>query len=245
MAIDRLTALDRMMLWASRRWPQDVGALAILDGGPLFDEAGRFQIDDVRAAIQSRLHLVPRFRQLIYHPRRGLGGPLWVEARTFDLRQHVKELRLEPPAGEPEMLAAVERLLRRSLDPSRPLWEMWFLTGLPERRVGLFMKIHHTIGDGIAAMATAVTFLDPAPITAAAAAPRWIPVPWPSTAALSATTWGGACADSAARCRCSFDRWQPCADCARHGQRSASCLPRSRPPRPASTAWSAPTASLR
>ena len=184
MAIDRLTALDRMMLWASRRWPQDVGALAILDGGPLLDEAGRFQIDHVRAAIQSRLHLVPRFRQLIYHPRRGVGGPLWVEARTFDLRQHVKELRLEPPAGEPEMLAAVERLLRRSLDPSRPLWEMWFLTGLPERRVGLFMKIHHTIGDGIAAMATAVTFLDPAPMTAAAAAPRWIPVPWPSTAAL-------------------------------------------------------------
>src|SRR5690349_17425608 len=31
-AIDRLTALDRLMLEASRRWPQDIGALAILDG---------------------------------------------------------------------------------------------------------------------------------------------------------------------------------------------------------------------
>src|SRR4051794_26199211 len=28
--IDRLTALDRLMLGASRRWPQDIGALAIL-----------------------------------------------------------------------------------------------------------------------------------------------------------------------------------------------------------------------
>ena len=29
---------------------------------------------------RGRLHLVPRFRQLLYVPRRGLGGPLWVDA---------------------------------------------------------------------------------------------------------------------------------------------------------------------
>lgn len=33
LSIDRLTALDRMMLGASRRWPQDIGALAVLTGG--------------------------------------------------------------------------------------------------------------------------------------------------------------------------------------------------------------------
>jgi diacylglycerol O-acyltransferase / wax synthase len=153
-SIDRLTPLDRLMLWASRQWPQDIGALAVLDGGPLLDDAGRFRIDLVRDAIASRLHQVPRFRQFIHQPRWGLGGPLWVDAPTFDLTRHVRELPLEPPAGESEMLAAVEQLLRQRLDPSRPLWEMWFLTGLPERRVGLFVKIHHTIADGMAAMAT-------------------------------------------------------------------------------------------
>jgi diacylglycerol O-acyltransferase / wax synthase len=186
MSIDRLTALDRMMLWASRRWPQDIGALAVLDGGPLLDEVGRFQIEVVRGAIRSRLHLVPRFRQLIHEPRRGLGGPLWVDAPTIDLTRHVRELGLESPAGEAELLAAVEQLLGQRLDPSRPLWEMWFLTGLPERRVGLFVRIHHTIADGMAAMATVASLLDSDPHAPTTPLVAWKPAPWPSAGALLA-----------------------------------------------------------
>jgi diacylglycerol O-acyltransferase len=186
MSIDRLSALDRLMLWASRTWPQDIGALAILDGGPLVDEAGEFRIDTVRDAVQRRLHLVPRFRQLIHEPRRGLGGPLWVDAPTVDLGHHVRELRLQAPAGEVEMLAAVERLLRQRLDPSRPLWEMWFMTGLFGQRIGLFMRIHHAIADGMAAMTTVAAFLDPAPGAASAATPPWSPAPRPAARALLA-----------------------------------------------------------
>lgn len=186
MSIDRLTALDRLMLGASRRWPQDIGAIALLDGGPLLDKAGRFRIEAVRDAVHRRLHLVPRFRQLIHVPRRGLGGPLWVDAPTFDLSRHVRELPLEPPAGEAQMLAAVEQLLRQRLDLSRPLWEMWFLTGLPDRRVGLFVRIHHTIADGMAAMTTIATFLDPAPEVPLSTAAPWNPAPWPSAGALLA-----------------------------------------------------------
>ena len=186
MSLDRLTALDRLMLGASRRWPQDMGALAILDGGPLLDADGRFRIETVRDAVHRRLHLVPRFRQLIHVPRRGLGGPLWVDPPTFDLSRHMRELPLESPAGEPELLAAVERLLRQRLDPSRPLWEMWFLPGLPERRVGLFVRIHHTIADGMAAMTTIAALLDPAPDMPRAAAPPWQPAPWPSARVLYA-----------------------------------------------------------
>jgi diacylglycerol O-acyltransferase / wax synthase len=134
-SIDRLTAVDKLMLGASATWPQDIGALALLDGAPLLDPTGRFRIEAVRAAIGSRLPLVPRFRQVIHVPRRGLGGPLWVDAPRFDLREHVRELPLAAPIGEAELLRAAERLRRQRLDPSRPLWEMWFLTGLPDGRV--------------------------------------------------------------------------------------------------------------
>ena len=37
---------------------------------------------------------------------------------------------------------------------------MWFLTGLPERQIGLFVKLHHAIADGMAAMTTIAPFLD-------------------------------------------------------------------------------------
>lgn len=173
MKIDRLTALDRMMLGVSKTWPQDIGAIAILDGTTLLDSAGRLRIDPIRETIAARLHLVPRFRQVIVSPRRGLGGPCWVDDPTFDLAEHVDEYPVVSPGRETDLLVTVERLRRLPLDPSRPLWGMWFLTGLPDQRVGLFVRIHHSIADGMAAMATIATFLDHA-----ADAPVMPPAPW-------------------------------------------------------------------
>ena len=80
------------MLRMSRAWPQDIGALAILDGAGLFDEnRGRFRIDAARDVVASRLRLVPRLRQVIRAPRRGRGGPYWADAQAFDLGRHVRE----------------------------------------------------------------------------------------------------------------------------------------------------------
>lgn len=181
MAIDRLTPLDRVMLGVSRRWPQDIGALAIFDEATLFDSAGEFQMEPIRRAIAARLHLVPRFRQLIWTPSRGSGGPLWVDDPDFDLTHHVREHAVPPPGGEAELLAVIEQLRQQPLHPARPLWEMWFLTGLPDQRVGLYVRIHHSIADGMAAMATVAAFLDADRVAPVASPPPWTPNPRPST----------------------------------------------------------------
>jgi hypothetical protein len=73
MSMERLTEEDRFMLWPDEIWPQDIGALALLDGSRLIDSNGAFRIDALREAVASRLHLVPRFRQLLYIPPRRLG----------------------------------------------------------------------------------------------------------------------------------------------------------------------------
>jgi diacylglycerol O-acyltransferase / wax synthase len=184
--IDRLTALDQLMLRASEIWPQDIGALALLDRANLLEPDGRFRIEAVREAIGSRLHLVPRFRQVVHVPRRGLGGPLWVDAPSFDLDEHVRVLPLPAGTGEAELLLAIERLRSRRLDPARPLWEMWFLTGLPEDRVALFVRLHHAIADGMAAMTTLAALLDTAPDAPTAPAHPWAPTRPPSARQLLA-----------------------------------------------------------
>lgn len=186
MTIDRLTPLDRMMLGVSQTWPQDIGAIAILDGARLFDPVGRLRIELIREAIDSRLHLVPRFRQVIVSPRRGLGGPFWADDPTFNLAEHVSEYPAAPPASETELLATVEQLRRRPLDPSKPLWDMRFLTGLPDQRLGMFLRIHHSIADGMAAMATFASFLDPDADAPATPALPWTPHALPSTRELLA-----------------------------------------------------------
>lgn len=179
MSIERLTSEDQLMLRGDEIWPQDIGALAILDGRNLLDSSGRFRIEAARAAIQSRLHLVPRFRQLIFRPRRGFGGPVWVDAPQFDPSEHVRELPLAAPASEAEFLLTTKRLRRQRLDPSRPLWEMWFMTGLPERKIGLFVRMHHAVADGMAAMTTVGAFLDSVPDATIAPAKAWTPAPSP------------------------------------------------------------------
>lgn len=179
--MDRLTAHDLIMLWPDDvGWPQDIGALAILDGRPLIDTDGRFRVELVERAIESRLHLVPRFRQLIYIPRHGLGWPLWVDAPAFDIAEHIRVFPIAAPGDTTQLLGATEQLRRRPLDHARPLWEMWFLPGLPGGRIGLYLKVHHTIADGAAGAAALGALLDAIPNSAPRAGPPWTPTPMPS-----------------------------------------------------------------
>ncbi|WP_406404511.1 hypothetical protein OH805_35195 [Streptomyces sp. NBC_00879] len=135
--MERLGPQDLMLLWPDDLgWPETIGALAIVDGTRLLDPDGRFRVEAVREVIESRLPLVPRFRQLLYTPRRGLG---W------------------------------------------PLWEMWFLPGLADDRVAMFMKVHHTIADGAAGVALLGTFLDPSADAPTMPARPWTPAPEPSS----------------------------------------------------------------
>jgi diacylglycerol O-acyltransferase / wax synthase len=184
LSVRRLSAEDRLILWPDEVWPQDIGALGVLDGSSLLDSDGRFRIEYAKRAVEGRLHLLPRFRQVLYVPRRGLGGPLWVDAPAFDLSEHVRVKRLDAPADEAGLLRAVAQLRKRRLDKSRPLWEIWFITGLPDERIGMFVRLHHVVADGIAGVAELGTLLDTAATSTATPPEPWVPTPWPSTRAL-------------------------------------------------------------
>jgi WS/DGAT/MGAT family acyltransferase len=140
----------------------------------------------VRAAVAAKLHLVPRFRQVVYEPPRWRGGPLWADATHFDLSKHIRVVPLPSNAGDGELLATTERLARQPLDSSRPLWEMWLLPGLSGHRVGLFVRIHHAIADGMAAMTTIAALLDGDRDVMVLSPVRWTPQPRPSPGALLA-----------------------------------------------------------
>jgi diacylglycerol O-acyltransferase len=188
--MDRLTAEDMVMLWPDELWPQEIGCMAVLDGASLIDPAGRFRMEDALAFVAGRLHRVPRFRQLLYRPRRGLGQPVWVDAAAFDLRDHVRVCPVPAPSDEMQLLLTTEQLRARRLDQSRPLWEMWFLTGLPENRLGLLIKIHHALADGIAGLATIRALLTTTPDRRAEPPHPWTPTPVPTACDLFADNVG-------------------------------------------------------
>lgn len=184
MKIDRLSAEDRIVLLMDRMWPQDVGALAILDGDRLLDADGTCHTDDVRQVIAARLDRVPRFRQRIHDPGRLRGGLFWLDCPMVDLEHHIRVHRLPPGADETDLLRAVEGLRRHPLDPARPLWEMWLLPGLPDRRLGLFLRLHHVVADGRAAMSQLAALLESGSDIGPMEAPAWHPAPPPGDRAL-------------------------------------------------------------
>jgi len=160
---DRLTALDvTNLVVESHGAPMHVAALAVLDGASLPDPGtGGLDVDAVRAHVGERLPR--RLRQRLVVPPRGRGRPHWAAPAVVDLSRHVRTLEVPAPADEAALLDLCCRLNERPLDRRLPLWEMWLLTGLGEGRVGLLVRLHHVIADGVAALALLGSLLDPAP----------------------------------------------------------------------------------
>lgn len=159
-AVDRLTAIDRLMLGASRRWPQHIGAVAMLEAGSLLPPDGPVRIEAVRRAVASRLPLFRRLRQAVRAPGPGRGGPFWVDAPRFDVADHVLPSPYPAWTDESGLLAAAEKLRREPFDAARPLWRMWLLPAADGGRVALVVWLHHAIADGTAAMRMLASLLD-------------------------------------------------------------------------------------
>ncbi len=187
---DRLSAFDASFLHLERReTPMQVGAVAVLDGAPFFDARGRFRLDDVRELVESRLHLIPRFRKRIMDVPFGVGYPVWVDDDGFDIARHVHLTKLPKPGRRRDLLALTGRLMSQLLDRNRPLWELWFVEGLDDgRHVGLIHKSHHTLADGVSGVDIATVLLDFTPEPTVLDAPPWVPEPAPDPARLMLDT---------------------------------------------------------
>jgi diacylglycerol O-acyltransferase len=179
---ERLTAADTVFLRVETpHEPQHVGSLSVLEGAPLRDSDGRIRIDDLRAHVARRTHRVQRMRQRIMEVPYGQGRPVWVDDEHFDIDYHVRLTALPRPGDDDQLAALMSRLQALPLDRTRPLWEMWFVDGLAGDDVGLILKIHHALGDGIANvdLAFALVDLEPDP-PPDEPPPAWSPRPAPT-----------------------------------------------------------------
>jgi diacylglycerol O-acyltransferase / wax synthase len=182
--MERLSALDVSNLRVEDRGlPVHIAALVILDGSA---QGAALDLDTVRTAIGQRLHLAPRLRQVLYWPGRGLGLPVWTDAAGFDLRDHVRARRVPAPGDDTVLLQVCAELNTGRMDRSRPLWQVWLLTGLAGGRAALLIRLHHVVADGIAALAMLGALFDADPAVPAAAAPAWAPEPVPAARELAA-----------------------------------------------------------
>jgi diacylglycerol O-acyltransferase len=157
-----------------------VGALVIFEGPPPTRR-------DFAAHIESRLGLVPRYRQKLAFPPLEMGRPFWVDDPSFNLDYHVRHTALPRPGSDEELRQLVGRIFSQRLDRSKPLWEVWLVQGLEGGRFALISKTHHALVDGIAGVDIATVLFDLQPVPAdPQVEEEWSPQPEPSEAELVA-----------------------------------------------------------
>ena len=170
----RLRLLDLMFLEVeTAAWPCHFAGLAVLDGAALPGASGQLRLDELADSLSRRLGHVPQLRRRVHFPGPLQGRALWVDDGRLDIRQHVHETAVDPPGGDTELLDAAARIYASVLDRSRPLWELWLLTGLSGGRVGVLLKLHHSVADGVAAVALMASLFDTGP-----GAPEPVAGPW-------------------------------------------------------------------
>jgi diacylglycerol O-acyltransferase / wax synthase len=179
---NRLTGLDTSFLHLEGSVAHmHVGACAIFDGPiPAYD--------DLVATVQSRLHLLPRYRQRLAFVPLDQGRPVWVDDPQFRLPFHLRHTALPKPGSDAQLRRLAGRIFSQALDRGRPLWELWLVEGLSGGRFALLSKTHHAIVDGVSGVDIASVIFDagaePRPV---APPPRpWVPRPLPTSAQLLA-----------------------------------------------------------
>jgi diacylglycerol O-acyltransferase len=179
MAHEAMAAADAVFLRIETlHEPQHVGSLSLFTGDALRNDKGAIDLEELRAHVGRRLDRVPRLRQRVLEVPFGQGRPVWVDDEDFDIDYHVRLTSLPLPGGNDQLLDLMSRVQAIALDRARPLWEMWFVDGVADDRVGLIIKTHHALGDGIANVDLALALVDlepdPAPDEPAS---EWEPRP--------------------------------------------------------------------
>lgn len=178
---ERLSAQDASFLMAERPTAHmHVAGTQIFDAGPLARPDGGIDFQAFRRAIESVLHLLPRYRQrLKWIPLEN--HPVWVDDRQFSLGYHLRHTALPRPGTEEQLKQLAARIMAQQLDRARPLWEIWLVEGLEGNRFAVITKVHHCMMDGESSADLAHILLSPSPEPDLSEPMAYIPRPVPSS----------------------------------------------------------------
>ena len=154
-AVESLSWGDAIFLYLEREGaPLHIASVNIFEG--------RIPLTQCRRFIESKLRLIPRYRQRVVAAPFNIGLPTWEYDPNFDIRNHVREMKLKHGTMA-ELQAAASKILTRRMDRQHPLWD-YTLFALNGNRTGIVTRVHHCLADGIAGVGVMSAIMDPEPV---------------------------------------------------------------------------------
>ncbi len=140
---DWMSEADALM-WHMERDPvlrSTITTVWVLDQAP---DPERFD-----ASIHRAIAEVPRLRQRVVSDANTIAPPKWDPDPLFDPDYHVRSGRIGGDGTLRDLLDHAAPIAQQAFDKDRPLWELHLLDGMQDGRVGVVMKLHHAISDGV------------------------------------------------------------------------------------------------
>ena len=147
MSAKPMNPLDASWLMVeSRETPMHVGALIPFT---LPDDAPPDFLRRLLTEFRKDRKLAPPWNHRLRKPSLRNLMPVWDEDDEIDLEYHVRLTALPKPGGERELGQLIARLHSQPLDLTRPPWECDLIEGLEGHRIAIYIKMHHSLIDGI------------------------------------------------------------------------------------------------
>jgi WS/DGAT/MGAT family acyltransferase len=146
---------NSFLIYDTEASPMNIGAVSVF--------AGDIARDEFIEYVRSKMHLVPRYEQIVVPTPFGIGRPTWEFDPNFDVNRHIHEVLLEPPGTLDQLFTTAARIHEGRLARDRPLWEIHLVRGLEGGNTGMVAKVHHCMVDGVGGMSLLMIVLDPSP----------------------------------------------------------------------------------
>ena len=213
----RMSAEDAWFLYFERPdAPLHIGSVGIYEGD--------IPVEALRASMDARMHLIPRYRQRAVIPPLYAAHPLWHDDPHFSLDRHLHEVRLPEPGDERQLLEASAAIFAEILPRDRPLWDITVVRGLAGNRTAYVSRVHHCLVDGVSGIELLLAVLDLTPNPDPPTPPE---EPWqPEEIGSAVETWGDAIFDQWATSLRAWGDWQQTALDARAQMRRATDIAR-------------------
>jgi len=144
---------NSFLVYDSATAPMNIGAISVMKGD--------IPLDTFVENIASKIHLIPRYEQLVVPSPFGIGRPTWEFDPSFDVRRHVHEVTLQPPGTLEQLFDTAAKIHETRLERSRPLWEIYLVRGMEDGNTGMIAKVHHCMVDGVGGISLLLIVLDP------------------------------------------------------------------------------------